>query len=172
VKLVNKKFTSTALQKEINARPFSIVHLATHGQFSSDPEETFIVTWDKKIKVNELSEVLESRTTSLPTPIELLVLSACQTADGDNRATLGLAGISVRAGTRSTLATLWEVKDASTTEFISELYKELIAPESTITKAEAIQKIQKTFLASDSRKHPYYWAPFVLVGNWLSLFQG
>ena len=172
VTLLNKKFTSTALQKEINARPFSIVHLATHGQFSSDPEETFIVTWDKKIKVNELSEVLESRTTSLPTPIELLVLSACQTADGDNRATLGLAGISVRAGTRSTLATLWEVKDASTSEFISELYKELIAPKSTLTKAEAIQKIQKKFLASDSRKHPYYWAPFVLVGNWLSLFQG
>jgi len=67
VTLLNKKFTSTAVQKEINARPFSIVHLATHGQFSSDPEETFIVTWDKKIKVNELSEVLESRKPSLPT---------------------------------------------------------------------------------------------------------
>jgi CHAT domain-containing protein len=172
VTLLNKKFTSTALQKEINARPFSIVHLATHGQFSSDPEETFIVTWDKKIKVNELSEVLESRTTSLPTPIELLVLSACETAAGDNRATLGLAGISVRAGTRSTLATLWSVNDVSTRGFISELYKELIAPESTITKAEAIQKIQKKFLESRDYKHPYHWAPFVLVGNWLSLSQG
>ncbi len=172
VKLLNKKFTSTALQNEINARPFSIVHLATHGQFSSDPEETFILTWDKKIKVNELSEVLGSRKPSLPTPIELLVLSACQTAAGDNRATLGLAGISVRAGTRSTLATLWQVKDESTSIFISDLYNELIAPKSTITKAEAIQKIQKKFLASRDDKHPYKWAPFVLVGNWLSLFQG
>jgi CHAT domain-containing protein len=172
VTLLNKKFTSTALQKEINARPFSIVHLATHGKFSSDPEETFIVTWDKKIKVNELSEVLESRKPSLPTPIELLVLSACETAAGDNRATLGLAGISVRAGTRSTLATLWSVNDVSTRGFISELYKELIAPESTLTKAEAIQKIQKKFLESRDYKHPYHWAPFVLVGNWLSLSQG
>jgi CHAT domain-containing protein len=172
VKLLNEKFTSTALQKEINARPFSIVHLATHGKFSSDPEETFIVTWDKKIKVNELSEVLESRKPSLPTPIELLVLSACETAAGDNRATLGLAGISVRAGTRSTLATLWSVNDVSTRGFISELYKELIAPESTLTKAEAIQKIQKKFLESRDYKHPYHWAPFVLVGNWLSLSQG
>jgi len=175
VKLLNEKFTSTALQKEINARPFSIVHLATHGKFSSDPEETYIVTWDKKIKVNELSEVLESRTTSLPTPIELLVLSACETATGDNRATLGLAGISVRAGARSTLATLWEVNDKSTSKFMSDLYKELIAPKSTLTKAEAIQKIQKEFFLNpdfSSWKHPYHWAPFVLVGNWLSLSQG
>ncbi|HEY9834994.1 MAG TPA: CHAT domain-containing protein [Stenomitos sp.] len=171
VKLLNEKFTSTALQNEINSRPFSIVHLATHGQFSSNADETFILTWDKRIKVNELSSLLKSRDETLPDPIELLVLSACQTADGDNRATLGLAGIAVRAGARSTVATLWEVNDKSTTLFMSKLYQKLVEPKLTITKADALQQIQKLFLESSNYKHPYYWTPFVLVGNWLSLFQ-
>lgn len=170
VKILNEDFTSTALQNKINSRPFSIVHLATHGKFSSNPDETFILAWDNPVKVNQLSSLLKSRDQSLPDPIELLVLSACQTASGDNRAILGLAGISVRAGARSTLATLWEVNDESTTDFISQLYEKLTKPKGAITKAEALHQIQKNFLYSPQYNHPYYWAPFVLVGNWLSMF--
>ncbi|MEQ8537392.1 MAG: CHAT domain-containing protein [Coleofasciculus sp. D1-CHI-01] len=172
VTLLNDEFTSQALQNQINARPFSIVHFATHGQFSSNPNETFILAWDKRIQVNELSHYLKSREESLPDPIELLVLSACQTANGDNRATLGLAGIAVRAGARSTIATLWEVNDKSTTAFIQLLYQQLTNSTEPMSKAEAIQQVQKKFLKNPNYKHPYYWAPFVLIGNWLSLFQG
>ncbi|MEQ9236290.1 CHAT domain-containing protein [Coleofasciculus sp. E2-BRE-01] len=172
VKLMNDAFTSQALQSKINARPFSIVHFATHGQFSSNPNETFILAWDKRIQVNELSHYLKSREESLPDPIELLVLSACQTANGDSRATLGLAGITVRAGARSTIATLWEVNDKSTTDFITLLYQQLTNSTEPMSKAEAIQRIQKAFLGNANYRHPYYWAPFVLIGNWLSLFQG
>jgi len=167
VKLLNEDFTSNAFQDKINSSPFSIVHLATHGQFSSDPNQTFILAWDKQIKFNELSNLLKSRSSNLPDTIELLVLSACETAAGDNRATLGLAGISVRAGARSTLATLWKVEDSSTRIFMQELYQTLTNKEINISKAEAIQSIQKKFIASNSLKHPYYWAAFVLVGNWL-----
>ncbi|MEQ8999069.1 MAG: CHAT domain-containing protein [Coleofasciculus sp. B1-GNL1-01] len=172
VTLLNDAFTSQALQNQINARPFSIVHFATHGQFSSNPNETFILAWDKRIQVNELSHYLKSREESLPDPIELLVLSACQTANGDNRATLGLAGIAVRAGARSTIATLWEVNDQSTTAFIQLLYQQLTNSTEPMSKAEAIQQVQKAFLTNANYKHPYYWAPFVLIGNWLSLFPG
>ena len=74
-------------------------------------------------------------------PIELLVLSACQTAVGDNRSTLGLAGVAVRAGARSTLATLWSVDDKSTAELMSKFYYQLINTDG-INKAEALQKVQ------------------------------
>lgn len=167
VKLLDEDFTSSAFQNKINSSPFSIVHLATHGQFSSDPNQTFILAWDKQIKFNELSNLLKSRGSNLPDTIELLVLSACETAEGDSRATLGLAGISVRAGARSTLATLWQVKDSSTRIFMKELYQVLNNKAINISKAEAIQRIQKDFIASNTRKHPYNWAAFVLVGNWL-----
>ncbi len=89
--LLNNEFTSTALQNQINSRPFPVVHLATHGQFSSKAEETFIVAWDKRIYVNELNNLVRTRDTQRPEAIELLVLSACQTAAGDKRAALGLA---------------------------------------------------------------------------------
>ncbi|MBD0343444.1 MAG: CHAT domain-containing protein, partial [Coleofasciculus sp. Co-bin14] len=99
-------------------------------------------------------------------PIELLVLSACQTALGDNRAALGIAGVAVRAGARSTLATLWAVNDEATAALMVRFYQELA--NSTVTKAEALRRAQQSILKDPRyRQHPYYWAPYVLVGNWL-----
>jgi CHAT domain-containing protein len=107
--LSNQEFTGHALESQINERPFSVVHLATHGQFSSSPDQTYIRAWDKRININELKTLLQNRAESQPDAIDLLVLSACETAEGDKRAALGLAGVAVRVGVRSTLATLWEV---------------------------------------------------------------
>jgi CHAT domain-containing protein len=90
--LLNQQFISTALQSQIEAVPFPVVHLATHGQFSSEADETFILAWDERIDVKQLGGLLQAREQSARKPIELLVLSACQTATGDNRAALGLAG--------------------------------------------------------------------------------
>ncbi|KYC38756.1 hypothetical protein WA1_35235 [Scytonema hofmannii PCC 7110] len=163
--LLNEKFTSANLQKAVQSKPFSILHLATHGQFSSRSDDTFILTWDSKIKVKELGELIKSRNEDETQPIELLVLSACQTAQGDDRAILGLAGIAVHSRARSTLATLWAVKDESTAKFMSEFYKHLRQP--GIDKAEALRQAQLTFLHDADFSHPFYWAPFVLVGNWL-----
>lgn len=163
-KLLNQQFTTEQLQKEIKASPFPVVHLATHGQFSSDPEETFILTWDDKIKVNEFEGLLKSRKDGRTAPIELLILSACQTAAGDKRAALGLAGVAIRSGTRSTLATLWPVADRSTADLMVEFYREL--GKGGETKAEALRNAQLSLLKGDYR-HPYFWAPFVLVGSWL-----
>lgn len=163
--LFNQNFTSEQLQQQISSAPFPVVHLATHGQFSSNANETFVLVWDSRLDVKQLGELLQARDQATRTPIELLVLSACQTADGDRRAALGLAGVAVRSGARSTLATLWPVDDESTSSFMVHFYQELAKP--NMTKSEALRQAQLKLLHESSFKHPYYWAPFVLVGNWL-----
>lgn len=164
--LLNQQFTSQALEKQIKSLPFRVVHLATHGQFSSNADKTFILSWDKQIKLNELSDFLRNREENRPEAVELLVLSACQTANGDNRAALGLAGVAVRAGARSTLASLWNVDDESTAVFMSQFYQELTKTPN-ITKAEALRHAQLALLQNPNYKRPSFWAPYVLVGNWL-----
>jgi len=161
--LLNPKFTEANLQQKINSGAFSVVHIATHGKFSSDPEETFILAYDRLLKSSDLNNMLRINNQSSSRSVELLVLSACETAQGDNRATLGLAGIAVRAGARSVLSTLWQVSDRSTAELMGQFYKELTKPE--VTKAEALHQAQLEIFKQ--YKAPYYWAPYVLVGNWL-----
>jgi CHAT domain-containing protein len=175
--LLDREFTELNLATAIAAVDFPVIHLATHGQFSSDSEQTFILTWDDKIRVTEFEELLRTRESGLATPIELLVLSACQTATGDKRAGLGLAGVAVRSGARSTLATLWAVNDQSTAMLVTEFYRNLVGvatedgiPESGQlhkSKAQALRQSQLTLLQDPKYEHPFYWAPFVLVGNWL-----
>jgi CHAT domain-containing protein len=163
--LLNQSFTSSALQNKIDSVPFDIVHLATHGQFSSDPDKTFVLAWDKPISVNELKDLLHSRDTIRAKAIELLVLSACETAEGDKRAALGLAGVAVQAGARSTLASLWTVDDESGARLISQFYRELATR--TMTKAQALRQAQLSLLRDPDYRYPALWAPYVIVGNWL-----
>ena len=163
--LLNEQFTSTAIEKAVDSVPFPVVHLATHGQFSSKAEDTFILTWDDRLNVNQLNQLLRTREASGRGAIELLVLSACQTAAGDQRAALGLAGVAVRAGARSTLATLWFVNDEATAELMIRFYRELA--DTTITKAEALRRAQVSILQDSRYQQPIFWAPYVLVGNWL-----
>jgi CHAT domain-containing protein len=163
--LLDREFTSEALQKQIASSPFPVVHLATHGQFSSNANDTFILTWDERINVKELRRLLRPEYGNRASAIELLVLSACQTATGDNRAALGLAGVALEAGARSTLASLWNLDDESGARLISEFYRQLT--DKNRTKAEAIQLAQLSLLKNPNYRHPLHWAPFVLVGNWL-----
>jgi CHAT domain-containing protein len=165
-KLIDREFTSKALFGNMNASPFNVVHLATHGQFSSRLEDTFVLAADGPINVRDFDLLLRRRDETRPEAIELLVLSACQTATGDNRATLGLAGVAVRAGARSTVASLWNVGDRSTAILIGEFYRELVSAK--VTKAEALRRAQLTLLQKyPNYSRPGYWAAYVLVGNWL-----
>ncbi|MDJ0616408.1 MAG: CHAT domain-containing protein [Calothrix sp. MO_192.B10] len=163
--LLEQDFTKKNLEKTVNIQPFGVVHLATHGKFSSKAEETFILTANGRIYVKELDELLKTREENRTEPIELLVLSACETAAGDNRAVLGLAGVAIRAGARSTLASLWQIGDNSTALFISEFYRQLITGK--VTTAEALRLAQLKLLNDSAYTRPMYWAPYVLVGNWL-----
>ena len=163
--LLDQTFTQAALEAEINRHPFPVVHLATHGQFSSNPEETFILTWDTPIKINTLNRLLRNSEQNRQDAIELLVLSACETAAGDKRAALGLAGVAVRAGARSTLASLWSLDDESSAVLMEQFYQTLT--QSPTTKAAALRQAQLGLLQNPGYRHPRYWAPYVLVGNWL-----
>lgn len=161
--LLNERFTVTALQRQIQQTDYPIVHLTTHGQFSSDPSATLLLAWDRPITVGQLNQLVSERI-DRQSSIELLVLSACQTAKGDRRSALGLAGIAAQAGARSTIASLWVVDDKSTAQLVSHFYRELKAGK---TKAEALRQAELTLLNQPETSHPYYWAPFLLVGSWL-----
>ena len=115
--------------------------------------------------IENLYQLLRSTDRSNLEPVELLILSACQTAVGDKRAALGLAGMAVRAGARSTIASLWSVDDAATSKFMIELYQSLSSV--NVTRAASLRTAQQALLKDPKYNHPYFWAPFVLLGNWL-----
>ena len=159
---LDQHFTLKNLQQTLPQKPYKIVHIASHGQFSPDLENTFVLTYDDKLTMTKLEELVSSKHDN---PVELLTLSACQTAVGDERSALGLAGVAIKAGVRSALASLWAVNDQSTTMLMQEFYFQLQQP--GMSKAKALQLAQ-TKVASEGRfRHPAYWAPFLLIGNWL-----
>ena len=162
--LLNESFTQDNLQSQVKSKFFPVVHIATHGEFSSNEEDTFILTWDRRINPKQLDSLLKGNSQD-KNAIELLVLSACQTAVGDRRAALGLAGVAVRAGVRSTLASLWYVNDEATTQLMTQFYREFV--NQNISKAEALRRSQQKILQDEKFFHPYFWSGFVLVGNWL-----
>jgi CHAT domain-containing protein len=168
--LLQQDFVEANIQQQINSSPFSIVHIATHGNFSSNPEQTYVLDWTRRIKIEDLERLLRLNRQRDKQPIDLLILSACETATGDRRAALGLAGVAIRAGARSTIATLWQVNDASTAELMIQFYQNLQNPQ--LTKAEALRQAQLKLLNKENYldrdyNRAYYWAPFVIVGNWL-----
>ncbi|RCJ25745.1 hypothetical protein A6S26_15535 [Nostoc sp. ATCC 43529] len=167
-KLEDREFLLEKIRQNLETEPFDIVHIATHGKFSSDPEQTYILDWNKRINIRDLDSLFRNSNPRENNPTELLILSACETAVGDKRAALGLAGIAIRAGARSTIATLIQINDASTAEFMQRLYKQLQNP--SLTKVEALRNTQLAFLKeypNTDYNRPYYWAPFILAGNWL-----
>lgn len=165
--LLNENFTRASFKNQIEKSSPQVVHLATHGQFSSNPEETFLLAWDGQFGVKDFERVLETRERGNRNPIELLVLSACETAAGDRKAALGLAGLALRSGARSTIATLWSVNDESTAALMAEFYQKLTHANKNTTKAQALREAQLTLLKNPDYNHPYFWAAFVLIGNWL-----
>jgi len=162
-KLLNQEFTHINLEKQINSAKYTVVHIATHGKFSSNLEETYILTWNKLLKLKDFEQLFQINTNRDSQTIQLLVLSACETANGDKRATLGLSGVAIRAGARSTLATLWAVDDESTAELMSQFYQELL--NNKFNKVKALQQAQIQLLKNTEL--PMIWSPYVLIGNWL-----
>ncbi|MGA9381508.1 MAG: CHAT domain-containing protein [Phormidium sp.] len=160
--LINNNFTKSNIEKLLTSEEFSIIHIKTHGEFSSTPDRTFIVAYNQLLQGTDLAQLIETNTQTKPRGIELLVLSACYTAQGDNRAVLGLAGIAIGAGARSTISSLWVAQDVANTALMARFYEELSKGTS---RAEALNIAQKALF--EQYKSPNVWAPYVLVGNWL-----
>ena len=161
--LLNQQFTSDRLRQELERENYPIVHIASHGQFGTEPQDTFLITGNNEtIGLSELDRLIRNASTEIE-PIELLSLTACDTALGDERATLGLAGVAVQAGVKSAIASLWSLNDNVTPELVEQFYASLQNPK--LSKAQALQKAQIDLIARDL--HPAYWASFILIGNWL-----
>ncbi|MEM7018981.1 MAG: CHAT domain-containing protein, partial [Pseudomonadota bacterium] len=159
--LLDNKFDVNALEKTFVEDTYPIVHIASHGEFGSRPEQSFLLTYDGKITMNRLESLLKSR---FQQPVELLTLSACQTALGDDMSALGLAGIAVKSGAKSALASLWQVNDKATAVLITQFYRQLKQP--GIGKAQALQRAQQYMLTQNLYRHPTYWSAFLLIGHW------
>jgi len=157
----DEMFQLKAVATELAVADFSVAHLATHGEFSSDHRQSFILTYDDRLTMDGLKSALQLR----GRPLDLLVLSACRTAAGDDRAALGLAGVAVQAGARSALASLWYISDKATTDLMTKFYEN--SKTVGATKAQSLQQAQLALLRSPQYQHPSYWAPYLLIGNWL-----
>ncbi|MGF1537821.1 MAG: CHAT domain-containing protein [Elainellaceae cyanobacterium] len=170
--LLNEDFTLANLETELQENEYSIVHMATHGEFGAEPQNTFLVTGDsvtagnnrekQKLTIGQLEAAL--RQSGGTQQIDLLTLTACKTAIGDTRATLGLAGVAVQAGARSAIASLWSIDDVSTAAIVDSFYQALSNPD--LTKAQALREAQLAAIGSDRIAQPGFWAPFLLIGDW------
>lgn len=158
-------YQKAVVKQELADHQYSIVHFATHGQFSGKVKDSFILTYDSKISMDDLEDFVGVSMFREDNPVELLTLSACETAAGDDTAALGLASVAIKAGARSALASLWSINDEASSELVSLFYEQLQDPE--VSKAEALQLAQVSFLEDLRYRHPSYWAPFLLIGNWL-----
>lgn len=161
---LNESFTLGNVKTGLEAGNYSVAHFATHGQFRGSYSESFLLTHDKKMTLDMLGTSIQSRAHDA-TPLELLVLSACETAAGDDRAALGLAGVAIKAGARSALASLWAVNDAATASLITEFYDSLNKRQGS--KAASLKQAQIALIANREFSHPSNWAPFLMIGNWL-----
>ena len=162
--LLNQGFLVPRMGRELQDGQLTIVHIASHGRFESDVEKTFLLTFDGKLTLDQLDHLV-GLFRFRDNPLELLTLSACETAAGDDRAALGLAGIAIKAGARSALATLWHIDDPASALLVAEFYRQLHDP--SVSRAIALQRAQLQLLNNPRYRHPGYWSPFLLINNWL-----
>jgi filamentous hemagglutinin family protein len=185
--LLNQDFTRDNLIEQRSNYPYPMIHLATHGEFNpGDISNSYIALWNEKLRLDELRNLRLNNP-----PVELLVLSACRTAVGDEKAELGFAGFAVAAGVKTAVASLWYVSDAGTLGLMAEFYQHL---KDAKIKAEALRQAQLAMIRGDVRiekgelrqtgirggvslpaellkegshnlKHPYYWSGFTMIGS-------
>jgi CHAT domain-containing protein len=162
--LINRQFVVPAFEKELKEQRISVLHIASHGRFEKDVAQSFILTYDDRLTMERLDQYV-GLFKFRQDPLELLTLSACETAMGDDRAALGLAGVAIKAGARSALATLWSINDTASSTLVEEFYRQL--SDASISKAVALQRAQVKMLHDGAYDHPAYWSPFLLLNNWL-----
>jgi CHAT domain-containing protein len=201
--MLDESFTADALKSSLRLRggeqPFKVVHIASHFNFQpGDETRSFLLLGDGTLTLARLKGM-----TNLFSKVELLTLSACNTATGDSgregKEVEGFAVLAQRQGAEAIIATLWPVSDPSTSELMRQFYR-LREEKTGVTKAEALQLAQLrllkggdvTVVSNSSQRssvsvdsgpatstappfkqdpnakysHPYYWAPFILIGNW------
>jgi len=163
-RLLDQEFTSQGVADKVEENVFSVIHLASHAEFTGDPRSSYVATYDGALTVDAFSELVQA-TRFRDDPLELLVLSGCETALGNDRAALGLAGFALRAGARSALGSLFRIGDEAALKLVTEFYRQLRDP--SLSRAEALRRAQLSMIEREPFAHPSHWSGFVLIGNWL-----
>lgn len=165
---------SETLFKKADLGRYNYIHLATHGvllggsgKFPQQPAIVFSLFGDKENDgFLQLGEVF-----GLQLNADLVALSSCLTPGtirpNETNALMGLARAFLFAGTDSVILSMWQVNDESTSRFFVDVYRSMEHE----TKAEALRKAKVAMLNNQASSHPYYWAPFILVGNWHNTFD-
>ncbi|MFN8868839.1 MAG: CHAT domain-containing protein [Pseudomonadota bacterium] len=162
---LDEAFTAQRL-KDISQRRFPVVHVASHFRFSPGTEaNSFLLLGDgTQLTLGDM------RTQNYRfDDVDLLTLSACETGLGGGRDQRGreIEGFGVIAqqqGAKAVLATLWKVADSSTATLMGDMYRR--RTQSNLSKIEALRQAQIALASQPRTSHPFYWAPFVLMGNW------
>lgn len=156
-------FRRSDLELAFAGQPIDILHLATHASFNGRSDRSFIVADDQAILLSDLREII-GRNRASGELLSLIILSACETALGDDQASMGLAGSAVQAGAESAIASLWEVDDAGTAELMQKFYLNFAQGKG---KAEALRDAQLALIRNDGVfNDPRIWAAFTLLGAW------
>jgi len=162
-RLRDDAFTADALRELLGREDFDLIHLATHAEIAPRRADSFLLTHDGGLPMDELERQIARRRFA-GRPLELITLSACRTAVGDADSALGLGGLAVQSGARSALASLWRVDDAASSRLMSGFYRRwLDQPERG--KARALQAAQQELIEAGFG-HPFFWAGFQLIGGW------
>lgn len=162
--MMDSDFTAGLFEKRFNAGNYQVVHIASHGVFGGSASESFIMTYDELLTMDRLQAML-GESANRKAPLELLTLSACETAEGDDRSPLGISGAALKARAKSAIGTLWPVEDTAAEKVMQAFYADLRAGK--VGKAEALRRAQVKLLREKGYGHPFFWAPFIIVGNWL-----
>jgi CHAT domain-containing protein len=161
--LKDQLFTLSHVKNELANNSFNILHFCTHGTFGNDPDSIQLNTFSKPINLNHLANLV-ALCNYRNQPIELMTLSACNTASGDERSALGLGGMAVKTGVASAIASLWKVEDLAASTMMKTFYQAFHDRKGN--KAQCLQNAQKEMIQSDQFSHPSFWAPFIFIGDW------
>ncbi|MEL6259913.1 MAG: CHAT domain-containing protein [Cyanobacteria bacterium J06626_6] len=183
---LNENFTLENLRRQVATERYRTIHLATHAVFEAgDQDNSYIQLWDDRITLPEVKALGLAEA-----GIDLIILSACNTALGDRYSEYGFAGFAVNAGSQSALASLWPVSDEGTLGFMTQFYKQYAAG---ATRSEALRQAQLNMLNGQVSirngevrgpnnevlatidqlaesgywdfSHPFYWSAFTMIGN-------
>jgi len=160
--MLNDGFTLERFQIEAKSQDYNVLHIASHGVFGGSAKTSYIMAYDDLLTMERLQSLLASRTAS--NPIEVLTLSACETAEGDERSPLGISGAAIKAKAKSVVGTLWAVADEAARRIMTGFYAGLSS--GVLGKTEAFRQAQLELLRDKRMAHPYFWSPFILIGNW------
>jgi len=161
--LLDEQFTVDSFERQVQSGDYRIVHVASHGVFGSSADQSYILAYDDVLTMDRLQALLRSERLRR-NPIEILSLSACETAEGDDRSPLGISGAAMKARAKAVVGTLWPVEDEAARIAMEAFYRALTSER--IDKAQAMRAAQLRILHMKQFAHPFFWAPFILIGNW------